>query len=65
MHSDLTSQPVVEPADPKISMINETAEVDKLAEAWLAEHTDISEPEESVVEKYDKTLPKRPLLLTS
>jgi len=50
VHSDLASQPVVEPADPKISTTYETAEVDKLAEAWLAEHADIPEPTESIVE---------------
>ena len=48
--SNLASQPVIEPTEPKISMTHETAEVDKLAEAWLAEHADISEPTESTVE---------------
>ncbi|MEZ7519042.1 DNA translocase FtsK 4TM domain-containing protein [Psychrobacter sp. NPDC078370] len=57
VHSDLASQPVVEPADPKISTTYETAEVDKLAEAWLAEHADIPEPTESVVEKYEDSKP--------
>ncbi|WP_201569354.1 DNA translocase FtsK [Psychrobacter sp. JCM 18900] len=48
--SNLASQPVVEPADPKISTTYETVEVDKLAEAWLAEHGNIPEPTESIVE---------------
>lgn len=50
VQSDLASQPVIEPAEPKVSTTHETAEVDKLAEAWLAEHADISEPTESIVE---------------
>jgi len=57
VHSDLASQPVIEPAEPKISMTHETAEVDKLAEAWLAEHADISEPTESIVETYEDSKP--------
>ena len=57
VHSDLASQPVVEPADPKISTTYETAEVDKLAEAWLAEHADIPEPTESIVETYEDSKP--------
>ncbi|WP_114701733.1 DNA translocase FtsK [Psychrobacter proteolyticus] len=55
--SNLASQPVIEPADPKISTTHETAEVDKLAEAWLAEHADISEPTESVVETSEDSKP--------
>jgi len=57
VHSDLASQPVIEPAEPKISTTHETAEVDKLAEAWLAEHTDISEPAESIVETPEYSKP--------
>ncbi|WP_379543795.1 DNA translocase FtsK 4TM domain-containing protein [Psychrobacter sp. R86515] len=57
--SNLASQPVIEPAEPKISMTHETAEVDKLAEAWLAEHADISEPTESVVETSEYSKPVR------
>ncbi|WP_197411810.1 DNA translocase FtsK [Psychrobacter sp. P11G3] len=57
VHSDLASQPVIEPAEPKISMTHETAEVDKLAEAWLAEHADISEPTESIVETSEDSKP--------
>ncbi|MDN3448073.1 DNA translocase FtsK 4TM domain-containing protein [Psychrobacter sp. APC 3281] len=55
--SNLASQPVVEPNVPKVSTTHETAEVDKLAEAWLAEHADISEPTESVVETYEDSKP--------
>jgi len=44
LHSNPVNQSVDELAEPKISSTHETAEVDKLAEAWLAEHTDISEP---------------------
>lgn len=55
--SNLASQPVIESAEPKISTTHETAEVDKLAEAWLAEHADISEPTESVVETYEDSKP--------
>ncbi|MGE6475741.1 DNA translocase FtsK 4TM domain-containing protein [Psychrobacter sp. NPDC078631] len=55
--SNLASQPVVEPAEPKVSTTYETAEVDKLAEAWLAEHADISESAESVVETYEDSKP--------
>ena len=57
VHSDLASQPVIEPAVPTTSTTNETAEVDKLAEAWLAEHADISEPTESIVETYEDSKP--------
>jgi len=57
VHSDLASQPVIEPAEPKVSTTYKTAEVDKLAEAWLAEHADISEPTESVVETYEDSKP--------
>jgi len=57
VQSDLASQPVIEPDEPKISTTHETAEVDKLAEAWLAEHADISEPAESVVETYEDSKP--------
>ncbi|WP_394125102.1 DNA translocase FtsK [Psychrobacter nivimaris] len=55
--SNLASQPVIEPTEPKIPTTHETAEVDKLAEAWLAEHADISESAESVVETYEDSKP--------
>jgi len=57
VQSDLASQPVIEPVDPKISTTHETAAVDKLAEAWLAEHADISGPTESVEETYEDSKP--------
>lgn len=55
--SNLASQPVIESAEPKISTTHETAEVDKLAEAWLAEHADISEPTEPFVETSEDSKP--------
>jgi S-DNA-T family DNA segregation ATPase FtsK/SpoIIIE len=62
VHSDLVSQPLIEPAETKISTTHETAEVDKLAEAWLAEHADISEPAESVVETYEDSKPVQEII---
>jgi len=56
VHS-VASQPVIEPNEPQISTKHETEEVDKLAEAWLAEHADISEPTESVVETSEDSKP--------
>lgn len=56
VHS-VASQPVIEPDEPKLSTTNDTAEVDKLAEAWLAEHADISELAESVVETSEDSKP--------
>ncbi|MGE6342850.1 MULTISPECIES: DNA translocase FtsK [Psychrobacter] len=60
--SNLASQPVIEPADPKISTTHETEEVDKLAEAWLAEHANISEPTESVVGTYEDSKPVQEII---
>ena len=57
VHHDLASQPVIQPAEPEIPTKNETVEVDKLAEAWLAEHAEISELTESIVETPEDSNP--------
>ncbi|MGO2279541.1 MAG: DNA translocase FtsK 4TM domain-containing protein, partial [Pseudomonadales bacterium] len=57
VHHDLASQPVIQPAEPEIPTTNETAEVGKLAEAWLAEHAEISEPTDSIIETPEDSNP--------